>query len=123
MAASHWSVYLWRAREACGAEGTRRSSFFTSSNGSNTTFKTGRLLASFEAKTTPPRPAAFLFGYGTVTADFNSFEFFNEENEREKPTFSLCKFEKEQDLFRSIFQIERVEREMEMKRGRWQIEL
>jgi len=28
---------MWRARESCGLEGTRSSSFFTSSNGSKTT--------------------------------------------------------------------------------------
>lgn len=49
MATSHESEYTWRAREACGRAGTRRSSFFTSSKGSKTVSRMAGWLTSVVA--------------------------------------------------------------------------
>lgn len=56
MADSHSSKNLCRARESCGAAGTRSSSFFTSSNGSKATPERDLLFASFVAHAREPIP-------------------------------------------------------------------
>lgn len=61
---SHSTEYLCLASDSCGTVGTSESSFFTSSNGSNTTPESGRLCVFFEAAATSPNlPFAGVEGF------------------------------------------------------------
>ena len=114
MAASDWSVYFWRASDAWGTVGTKRSSFFTSSKGSNTISDVPFLLPSFEAKTT-----TFLFGYRTKDKPFEFFKALNAEadDENEKLLWlALSAIEEEEEELKII--LPSTQRDWE--KGRWE---
>jgi len=53
-------VYFWRASDAWSSVGMTRSSFFTSSKGSNAIFEMGWFIVSLEALATTPQPPFLL---------------------------------------------------------------
>jgi len=91
-AASDVSVYFWRASDAWSSVGMIRSSFFTSSKGSNAIFKLGWFIASLEALATTPQPPFLLENLTPFTRLQKG-----SEGDREGTSFNLSEIETQTD--------------------------